>query len=350
MRERRKGEHLRGAVALPDGPALPGFGDISIVHNALADASWDEISLKTQFCGKGVPTPFLINAITGGGDESGPFNKALAKVAGSRGLALAVGSQRVALGSSSGRDSFEVVRENNPQGVVFANLGVNATPEEAHEAVKMIDADFLQLHLNTPQELVMPEGDRSFSSATRRVREISEAVSVPVVVKEVGFGISREVAGRIATTGASALDVGGKGGTNFLAIEDWRREAGRLPSDLLSWGLTTAVSIIEVVTAKTGLEVVASGGIRTGLDAAKCLALGAALCGVAKPFYQAYVEGGLGGIERLADSLLWELKLAMALCGCEKPDGMITIPMVITGETRQWLDARGIDLRHFAAR
>lgn len=328
--------------------AMTGFDDIHFIHQALPRDDINDISLSCEWLGKTLSVPLLINALTGGPDETREVNAALARVARRAGIAMAVGSQKIALDDPTLESSFKIVRTENPEGVVLANIGCGARPEEAAKAVAMIQADALQVHLNAPQELLMMEGERDFRSWRSNLARICCSVKIPVVAKEIGFGLSKEAAIDLVAAGVSGLDIGGRGGTDFLAIESYRSR--RTSSGLDSWGIPTAVSLVEVVNLGIPIQVVATGGIRTPMDAAKALALGANLVGVAGYFLEVLLDEGEERL--LAEIEAWKeaLRVICLLVGAKSIGELVRKPLIITGDTRQWLDARGIGTLHFARR
>ena len=347
-RAQRKREHIHWALALDEGPVAVGFQDVVLLHNCLPELALREVSLQTALAGRSLEAPIIINAMTGGAPEAGPINAALARVAREKGLAMAVGSQTAGLLDEGLADTYRVVRDENPQGLVIANVGAPTPPEAAARAVAMVKADMLQVHLNAPQEMVMAEGDKDFRGWLAGIAAIAAHVSVPVIAKEVGFGMAWEEAVKLAEAGAAAVDVGGQGGTNFIDIEA-RRQGEEAPDDLRHWGIPTACSLAEVVFfLNDRLEVVASGGIRSGFDAAKALALGAVAVGIARPFLKALAQEGEEGLRRRIDQLLSELRLALALTGSRDLAQLRQRPVVVLGLTARWLERRGVDLEALA--
>ena len=333
-RGRRKLEHLR--LFQGDNNGLNGLDDIHLIHQALPELDCSDIDLSCRWLGKTLAAPFIINALTGGPPETTAINAALARVARRTGIALAVGSQKGAVENKEWRASFTIVRRENPDGLILANIGAGNPPAMAAEAADMITADGLQVHLNAAQELVMPEGDRSFRGWLDNIRDLVNTLEVPVIAKEVGFGLSREAARRLYHAGVRILDVGGRGGTNFAAIENRRRE--RQITALARWGLPTAVSILEIKDLGLPVEIVATGGIRHAMDAARALALGARIVGVAGYFLKILLEEGE---EILTQEILhWQedLKRICLLTGCATPAELASSPIVITGQTRAWLE------------
>ena len=256
---------------------------------------------------------------------------------------MAVGSQYAAVENPAAMASYKIVRQINPDGVIFANLGAHATPDAASYAVEMIGAQAIQIHLNAGQEIIMNEGDRDFSGYLTKVAAIVSKVDVPVIVKEVGCGIAFEQAKALAGIGVKAIDVGGTGGTNFLAIEA-ARSLFNLDADMAGWGIPTAISAVEVLSmAGPNLDVVISGGVRTPLDVVKSLALGGMATGIAGPILKNLQRNGLTAAVQWYEDFVTDLKRFMLLLGARTIFDLRLSPIVITGFSREWLQARGID-------
>jgi isopentenyl-diphosphate Delta-isomerase len=349
--EARKAQHVQ-VTATGDVEALlgPGWNDIALVHDALPETDLDEVDLEVEFLGKRLRAPLMIPAMTGGHALAGEINATLARAAERHGLAMGVGSQRAALRHPELAGSYEVVRQEAPTAFLVANIGAPQLIDqesgpalelaEVQQAVAMIGADALAVHFNYLEESVQPEGDRRARGCASAIARLTESSSVPVIAKETGAGLSRDVALRLRDLGIAALDVGGRGGTSFAAVEGIRagaigdergRNLGRL---LRSWGIPTAVSIVGATAP--GLPIVATGGVRSGLDAAKALALGSTLVGVARPLLQAALEGE-AALDRWLEQFLVELRTVLFLTGCRHVLDLWSRPRVITGETRQWL-------------
>lgn len=307
----------------------------------------DEVDVATDFLGKKLKLPLLINAMTGGIPEAEDINRGLAQVAASAGIGIAVGSQLVAMEKRDGLESFRVVRRVNPHGVVLANVSASTDAGTAVRAVNMIEADGLQVHLNVPQELAMAEGDRSFKGVLDNIADLVYKSPVPVIAKEVGFGMSREAAARLAEVGVAGLDIGGSGGTNFVAIENMR---GGLFADLTEWGIPTAVSLLEVLSTQPQARVIASGGIWGALPAAKALALGADIVGIAAPFLRVLRTAGVDGLMEEMDLFAYRLRAVTLMVGARNLAELRQKPVLVTGRTAEWLKLRGIDARHWARR
>ena len=349
-RQSRKIDHMRQALSLADGPASPGFEDLMLVHSCLPEAKFADVSIETTCAGLSLPHPVIINAMTGGAAALTQVNGRLAEVAKRTGSVMAVGSQFAALEFPEVAKSFRVVREVNPQGIIWANVGAYATVEEALRVVDMIEANALQVHLNAAQEISMPEGDGDFTGWLRRIEKMARRLPVPVIVKETGCGMAMEQIRLIAETGVKAVDVGGAGGTNFIAIETAR--TGRvLSDDLLGWGIPTAISAMEAAQVlPCGVDLIVSGGIRTPMDALKSFAVGAAAVGIAAPVLRCTEEEGIEAAVIWIQDYLATLKKCAMLLGRTSIRDIARHPLVITGRTAQWLEARGISSVKYARR
>jgi len=311
---------------------------------------WEDINISSSIAGIHINNPLIINAITGGAHDVTAVNEQIAEFACHTHSAMAVGSQYAALEDPEVLQSYRVVREKNPSGIIFANLGAYATPRQAQLAVEMIDAQAIQIHLNVAQELIMTEGDRNFSGYLANIAKIVESVSVPVIVKEVGCGIAKEQAKLLAATGIKAIDVGGMGGTNFLAIEAARSKLNLYP-ETLSWGIPTAISAIEIMSVlPKHMDMMVSGGIRTALEVIKSLALGGSAVGMATPVIRILQEKDMEFAVSWFNNLLHEIRCYMLLSGAASIKDLSKVPVVISGYTKDWLAARGIDTTQYGIR
>ena len=320
--QKRKKEHLElcldtEAVSSPSSTGLEAY---RFVHNALPELDIDEIDVGTTFLGKRLKAPILISSMTGGFDLARKVNRNLAAAAQALGLAMGVGSQRVAIEEPSAAASFQV-RDIAPDILLFGNLGAVQLNygygiEQCRGAVAMIGADGLILHLNVLQEAVQPEGNRNFKGLTDKIANVCNELDVPVVVKEVGNGISVEVAARLQSAGVKAIDIAGKGGTSWSAVEAQRAAKRGQSADtaFADWGIPTEEALISVRNALPDIPLIASGGIRTGVDMAKCIALGADLAALGQPLLAAALESTDKVIEFLAGAI-HELKVSMLCVG-----------------------------------
>ena len=314
--------------------------EVDLVHDALPELAVDEIDVSTDLLGKRLRAPLLITGMTGGTDEASTINRALAEVAESRGIAFGLGSQRAMQRSPDLTYTFEV-RRHAPQTLVLANLGlVQAAAQptvDTARAVHAIGADALCLHLNPAQELIQPDGDRDFRGGLAAVARLVRELPVPVVVKETGCGISRPVGERLMRAGVRTVDVSGAGGTSWVKVEALRagtveRALGGVFAD---WGIPTAAALLGL--RALGLDLIASGGIRSGLDVARAIALGAHVAGVALPVFRAYQAGGATAAGQFVDQLVAGLRTAMVLTGRRDLAALRRAPVVLGSRLRDWI-------------
>ncbi len=350
--ERRKGEHLRvTAQADVTTRRSAGWADVQLVHNALPEVDLDAVDLRADFLGHRLGAPLVIAAMTGGHAEAGRINAIFARAAERFGLAVGVGSQRAGLRNPALAATYAVVRAEAPTAFVVANVGAAQlvdqasgpalSAEQVEAAVAMVQANALAVHLNFLEELVQTEGDRRAAGCHDAIRTLASRISVPIIGKETGAGMSAAAARALVDAGAAALDVGGVGGTSFAAVEGLRAEmhgdprGAHLGAMFRDWGLPTAVSVVQA--AGLGVPVIATGGVRSGLDAAKALALGATLVGVARPLLQAALEGGDQAVGAWIERFLLELRGALFLTGSRQLAAVRETPPVVLGETAEWL-------------
>ena len=355
LTENRKSEHLSICLTqdVQAKKVKTGFENVHLLHRAIPEMSLGDVDTSIPFFGKKLKAPLIIEAMTGGTSEASKINGALAETAESLGLAMGVGSQRAALESSRFLDTYKIARENGPHVFLIANLGLpqilsREGIEYAGKAVDMIDADALAIHLNILQEAIQHEGETLFEGLQDRLREITSKLMVPVIVKETGAGITSEVVGLLDGSGVRGIDVGGAGGTSWAAVESFRGKGTRreMGCTFWDWGIPTAVSIVETSLA-SNLAVIGSGGVRTGVDVAKAIALGADAAGVALPFLKPAIEGRL---EHVVSSFIEELKICMFLTGSKKVQDLKQRSIVVTGETAEWLSLRGFKADRLARR
>ena len=341
----RKLEHLKIAARENVEHGDTWLNDVILIHNSLPEMDLNRIDTSISFMGKKLKAPVMIVGMTGGVEEAGEINKDLAEVAENLGIGFGVGSQRAMLERPDVWDTY-YVRERAPSTLVVGNIGlaqIDQYPEKKIiELMRKINADALAVHLNPAQEAVQPEGDWDFSGKHTTLAKIAD--QIPVIAKEVGNGISRETALTLRRLGVKAVDVGGWGGTNWVKIDAMR--AGE-KTPFVDWGIPTAASILETSQV---LPTIATGGIRTGLDAAKAIALGASLVGIGLPVLRWYFAGGKKRVESELLKFIHELKIAMFLTGSQNVGELQNTDLVITGKLREWCLARGIDTRRYATR
>ncbi|MBM9464508.1 type 2 isopentenyl-diphosphate Delta-isomerase [Aeromicrobium sp. YIM 150415] len=347
----RKAEHMDLALhAEVERISGPGWDELDLVHEALPELDVAEVDLSVDLFGRRLRAPLVIAAMTGGHAGAVEVNATLARAAERHGLAMGVGSQRAALADPSLVDSYAIVRECAPTAPVIGNIGAaqligqGEAPalsiDDLRRAVDMVGADALAIHLNFLEESVQPEGDAHTKGCAEAIGAVASALEVPIVVKETGAGMSRRTAERLRDLGVAALDVGGAGGTSFAIVERLRaRQQGDHASYALGmalgeWGIPTAATV--AATAPVGLPVIATGGVRGGLDAAKAIALGATAAGVARPLLAAAVEGEQQ-LDTWIEEFTAELRTVMLLTGSGTTTALQHQPLVAHGRLRDWL-------------
>ncbi|KRL98009.1 type 2 isopentenyl-diphosphate Delta-isomerase [Liquorilactobacillus satsumensis] len=323
----RKDEHVFIAEKQYCQVAANGLEQVRLLPNNLPEISAAEIDLSTQLAGLKVETPFFINAMSGGSKQTARINQKLAAAAAQTGLAMATGSQSIALNSPAAAASFQTVRQELPQGIVIGNLGAGHGLHDAKQAVKMLNADLLELHLNAVQEIIMPEGDTEFFWS-RNIREVVQQLAVPVIVKEVGFGISPQTLKKLKTLGVHYVDLSGRGGTNFAQIENQRLHEMDF-SVLNDFGLTTAETLVASQPFQADFSFTASGGIRTSLDIVKCLVLGADNVGIAGLFLHTVLKEDIAGLVTLINTLKQQIRAIMTVLGCHNIKELRQVPYVL---------------------
>lgn len=335
----RKDEHLAITEAniRKAGPQA-NFTDLRIIHHGLPELAVADTDISVQLPDFNLPVPFYIEAMTGGSLRTGQINAQLANVAKETNLAMAVGSQSITLKDPTSYASFEVVRQVNPDGFILANLGAGRNAADAKFAVDLIQANALEIHINVAQEIVMPEGDREFYWLDN-LAEIVAAVDVPVIVKEVGFGISQTTLTKLAAIGVKYVNVGGRGGTNFAAIENQRNHATDYDF-MLDWGQTTLESLIEGQLSSTDITLFATGGINNPLDILKAQIMGAKMTGVAGHFLHTLLTEKEVGLTN--EILTWQTQLheLYALVGAKDQIALTKTEYVLSPELANYRHQR----------
>ncbi len=332
---RRKADHIRVNLEQDvQATVTTGLERFRLPHRALPELDLDQVQLSTHFLGKPLGAPLLISSMTGGTAQAREINRRLARVAQARRIAIGVGSQRAALETPSLAESFQL-RDLAPDVLLFANLGAvqlnyGYGPGECRRAVEMIQADALILHFNALQEALQPGGDTRFAGLLKKVEAVCHSLEVPVVAKEVGWGISAQDARLLVEAGVAAIDVAGAGGTSWSQVEMHRaqdQDAATLASRFADWGIPTAEAVQQVRQALPDIPLIASGGLRTGVDLAKCIALGADLCGMAGPLLRAAAESEARALQAV-DLVLRELQVAMFAAGCGSLPTLRQLPLI----------------------
>lgn len=321
----RKSDHIRINLRKDvNSDITTGLEDYYFIHDALPEIDLKDIDLSTKFFTKSLRLPLLISSMTGGTPEGEKINLLLATAAEKYGCAMGLGSLRAAIDHPESAGTYKV-RKSAPNILLLANLGAVQLNygyglDQCRKAVDIIEADGLILHLNPLQEALQPEGETNFFGLLAKIETICSKLGRPVIVKEVGWGISENTAKQLFNAGVSAIDVAGAGGTSWSQVELHRlktQSRQRIAADFRSWGIPTAESIRMVVNAAPDLPVIASGGIKTGMDIAKCIALGASLGGIAGPLLRAAAISG-DELDLLLDEIKTELTITMFATGKSK--------------------------------
>jgi isopentenyl-diphosphate delta-isomerase len=344
MSQGRKADHLRicSEMDVEFRQQSTWLEHVALVHDALPELSYDDLSTESRFMGRRLRAPLLITAISGGVAAARGLNRDLARAAQELGIAFGLGSQRPMLEDPALIDSY-AVRRWAPDVPVLGNIGLqqaaSADPADIARLVASVSADGLAVHLNCAQELSQAEGDQDFTGGLKALKALSRRLPGKVMVKETGCGISRETARRLKSAGVRTLDVAGAGGTSWPRVENLRK--GAAPDQrtwLDEWGIPTAASLWEA--APLGFELVGSGGVRSGLDAAKTLVLGADVVGLALPVLRAYRSGGYDAVLSCLQGVIAELKSVMLLVGARDIPSLKKSRPVITGRLREWINSR----------
>lgn len=355
---KRKADHIKICLEQKTQArkATTGFENVHLIHKALPEVDKAKVDLSTTFLGHKFNAPIVVGAMTGGTEEATKINSNIAETVEKLHIGMGVGSQRAAIENKQLAKTFTIARRKAPHAFIIANIGGIQLAHgyglrEVRKAIEMIDADAVAIHLNALQEAVQPEGQTNFEGVIARIAEIACNLDKPVIVKETGAGIAAEDAKKLENAGVKAIEVGGSGGTSFAAVEFYRsnKEADRFQAEAFwDWGTSTAISLIETAQS-VRIPVIASGGLRTGTDVAKALALDASLCSVSQPILEAAVKSPKE-TENALTSLAEELRNAMFLVGAKSIEVLGKMPVVITGRTAKWLSARGFNVEKYARR
>lgn len=349
VRAARKDDHVRLALQQREGrSARNEFDDLEFLHHALDGVDAERVDLSVRVGEWSWATPFYVNGMTGGTDLTERINRQLAIAARETGMPMACGSMSIAIDDPSTARSFAVIREENPSGFVMANLGAGRSADDALRAVELLQANALQLHVNPVQETAMPEGSRDFSGWLVGLERIVEASPVPVVAKEVGFGLSRRTLEKLRGIGVRAADVSGTGGTDFLGIENSRATAADDFSMLTGFGQSALACLLDAPA--DGPALLASGGVRHPYDVVKALAAGARGVGVAGAFLQTVMDGEAEALVTLVRGWLTQTRALFALLGAENAEQLASTDLILRGRLGEFCRLRGIDPAAFSRR
>jgi len=348
---KRKADHLEVAASgRADAKRSTLLEEVHLVHQGLPELSLDEIVLATTIAGKKLAAPLVITGMTGGTAEASAVNRDLAKAAQAAGVALGLGSQRAMAEHPELAASYEV-RDVAPDVVLFGNVGavqlLAMGEAKVIELGKRIGADAMCVHLNPGQELIQDRGDRDFRGCVAAIAKLVETAGIPIIVKETGCGLSAQAAKVLVGAGVHTVDTAGAGGTSWVAVEAVRAAAGSaaqsLGNELWDWGLPTAVSVAACVSA--GLETIASGGMRSGYDVARAMALGARAGGMAAPMLRAQRAGGADGVRAKIDEVVGAVRAVCLLTGTRSAADLARAPRHLGAPLRAFLDDLGIRQR-----
>lgn len=335
-------DHIRLALKSQSLSSFSAFDEVQMIHKSIPEINLSDVSLRTCLGDIQLESPIIINAMTGGANSTESINRDLGVISRETGVSIAVGSQKSALNNSAYDKTYRIVREKNSKGIVIANISADSSVDDALRAVEMINANFLQIHLNVPQELVMPEGDREFKGNLHKIHKMINSVPVPIIVKEVGFGMCRETYVQLKQAGVSLIDVGGFGGTNFIQIENHRRISPDYEF-LSNWGQPTAISLLESLEFQQQIDFISSGGIRHPLDMIKSFALGAHAVGIASLILKTLTEEGIDRCISLINNWHEQLRTIMNMLGCTSISELACCPLIISGYNKEWCESRGIN-------
>lgn len=335
QRRQRKDQHIENYLKTrARGTTL--LDCVYIEHNALSDVSLKQIDTSVEFMGQKIAMPLMVDAITGGGDSSASINEDLSSICQAINIPMAVGSESIALIDESSRESFELVKQKEDL-FRIGNLGFERNYDNFIFARDLIDAKAMQVHLNIAQELVMKEGDNDYHSSIDIIGELVEKFPYPIIVKETGSGISKEVAQKLIEKNVKYIDVAGKGGTNFIEIEDLR-DFEMDYSDLYNWGIPTAKSIIDVRSASDDVFIIASGGIKTAMDVVKSIIIGADMAAMTGEVLNYLLRGGYQACENFLKEVNHKIKIIMALLGVRNIEELKKVDYKLIGELKELVE------------
>lgn len=334
MRQERKREHVESYLKTEYvGDNL--FKDIYIENNSLPGINFEEIDTKVSFLGKTVDFPLMINAMTGGTDELSSINEDLARIARDFNIPMAVGSQKIGIEYPECKESFKIARDIlGKDGILIGNLSANASLEELKEASSMIEADAMQLHLNVCQEMFMEEGDRNFKDIEKNIEYLSKNYEKPIIIKEVGFGISATVSKKLTKLGINHIDIAGTGGTNFIEIEDMRN-FNKDYSDMYHWGIPTAKALIDCKRENPDNFYISSGGVNNADSIIKSFILGANFTAISGEVLRYLMHGGFDEAEKYVEDIIEKSKIIMMLLGVKKIEDLKNVDYTLTGRLKE---------------
>jgi isopentenyl-diphosphate delta-isomerase len=339
--KKRKLKHIETCLKESD-IGYTGLEDVKLVHNAFPEINYDEIDTSVEFFGKKLDLPLIINSMTGGHPALGKINKQMARVAEKKRIGFALGSQRAMLEDPNLTETY-LVRDVAPNVLLFGNIGITKLNDysisQIEEMLEVVGADALFVHLNPAQELFQDKPDVNYSSCFKNLQHLCKHLNYPVIAKEVGNGMCKEDAVKLAQAGVKALGVDGYGGTNWVHVDG--EISGKDTTLYVAWGIPTACSILEARVS--GLPIIAAGGIRSGLDMAKSIAIGADVCGIARPILDSIKYDRSGKtLEDDIDTRTEELKKAMFLTNSPDITSLKKASYILRDDVKNWVEQRGL--------
>ena len=327
----RKDEHIK--YALEHRSDYNSFDDVELIHSSIPKYNLDEIDLSTNFASHDFEFPFFINAITGGSENAKKINQKLAKVANECNLLFVTGSYSAAL-KNSDDDSFKIVKKENPDLQLATNIGIDKDYIAGITAIKALNPLFLQVHVNLMQELIMLEGSRNFSEWENNLKEFVQNIKIPVILKEVGFGMTENTIKQGIKLGIKTFDISGRGGTSFAFIENMRRKNSL--DYLNNWGQTTVSCLLNLKNYTNKVEIIASGGVRNPLDMIKCLVLGAKAVGISRTILELAVKYDVENIIKIVENWKIECKMIMCALNAKNINELQNTKYVLYGKTLEF--------------
>lgn len=324
----RKDEHIR--YALEHRSKYNSFDEVELVHCSIPKYNLEEIELKTRFAGCEFAVPFFINAITGGSENARKINQKLARVANECGILFVTGSYSAALKNVQD-DSFEIVKRENPDLKLATNIGIDKDYEAGIKAIEALNPLFLQVHVNLMQELIMVEGSRNFGEWENNLQKFVQNIKIPIVLKEVGFGMTEATVKKGIELGIKTFDISGRGGTSFAFIENMRRENGLHYLD--NWGQTTVSCLLNLKNYVDKVEVIASGGVRNPLDIVKSLVLGAKAVGISKVILELAVKYEVEKVIEIVENWKNECRIIMCALNANNIEELRNVKYILYGKT-----------------
>lgn len=340
MRENRKNEQIENFLRTTASRKTL-LDEVFVENDSLLELDYNEVDTSCTFLGRKINYPFIISAITGGSELSSDINKNLASLAKKFNVPLELGSQTVMFENADRIESFRIARETaGEKGIIISNLNANQSIDNMKRASEVVNANAISLHLNVPQELVMEDGDRKFKGRLKNIERAVKELEIPVIVKETGFGMSRKTVRKLEDIGVQYIDCSGSGGSNFIEIENMRNQVEDY-TEFFSWGIPTALSIINSVEEAHEAKIIGSGGIRDAMDMLKAMILGCDYVAMAGELLRYVVHGGAYYSAQFLESTLKKFKVAMMLVGAKKVDDIKNTPYTLHGRLAELVRKNG---------